>query len=89
MNLADVEPERRADVALDEIRSAIGHWHQEHRRPRALNSRDALAAVRFECLLLWTAWHNLLNGVELGDADTERINLAMARVEAICAEAIG
>ena len=86
MNLVDVEPVRRADVALDEVHAQQRQWHRQNRRPAALTAREALAALQFESLLLWAAWHNVHNGVEMTDDDAARINVAMANINEICDE---
>jgi hypothetical protein len=81
-----VDAERAADCAIDEITAQRRQWDRQNRRPPAMSAREALASLRFECLLLWTAWHNLLNGIELTDADSQRITIAMQRIEVICGE---
>lgn len=86
LHLADVEPERRASVALDGVTSARRQWQREHRRPSALTAREALAAVQFECLLIWVAIGNFINGVELTTEDFERLTLAMRRIDALVGE---
>jgi hypothetical protein len=48
-------------------------WHRDHRRPSALSAREALAALQFEMLFVWTCAANMRNGVELLDADFERL----------------
>lgn len=88
MDLQDVPLHRRAAVAEDAITNGHRQHDREHRRPRALTARDALAALHFECLVLWTAWANLLHGVELTEADHERIRVAMSRIEHITDEAL-
>jgi hypothetical protein len=88
LRLVDVDASRSADCALDDIGVADRRWNREHRRPATITAREALAAVRFEALLLWVAWGNLLAGVELTDADRDRCTLAMQRIEAICGEVL-
>jgi hypothetical protein len=83
----EVDAERRAAVALDEIRASHRQFDRAQRRPSAISARDALAAVHFECLVLWTAWANLLNGEELSLEDHERVSVAMARILAVYEEA--
>lgn len=85
--LQDVEPERRAAVALDSVRRDVRQWHFTNRRPRALSAREALEALHFESLVLWTAWSNARAGVELTAEDHERIDVAMSRILAIYEEA--
>jgi hypothetical protein len=85
--LQEVDAERRAPVALDVIHSRNKAWSKEHRRPPALTPREALAAIKFEALLVWTACANVRNGVVLGDADFERLSTACRWIEVICSEA--
>lgn len=89
MSLADVDAERRADVAIDEIRASAETWHRQHRRPRALTARDALVALEFEALLVCTAACNLANGDELSDVDRQRLLLAYNRIDTILGEVTG
>lgn len=87
-NLHEVPADRRADVALDVAHARRQQWHREHRRPPALTAREALTALAFESMVLWTAWANLRAGTDLSDADAERITLAMRRIQTISAEAL-
>ena len=89
MNLADVDAERRADVALDAITSAVAAHDRQHRRPRALGVREALIAVQFEAMFVGVAACNLAQGVELTEVDRERLLLAARRIDAIATEAVG
>jgi hypothetical protein len=82
----EVEPERRAAVALDDINAARRQWQQQNRRPSALTAREALAAMKFECLVVWVAAANLAAGIVLTDADRERLSLAARRIDAIADE---
>jgi len=84
--LNDVEPARRAGVALDMVQTSRRQWESEHRRPRALTAREALLALQFEVLLVWVAAGNLAAGVELTDEDFERLTIACSRLEAIIEE---
>jgi hypothetical protein len=84
--LHEVEPARRAAVAEDLIGTSRRQWQREHRRPPALTAREALAALQFETLVIWTAAHNIVNGVELADDDLERLTVAMNRIDAIAGE---
>jgi hypothetical protein len=86
--LSNVDHARRAAVALDEAHRVQVDHQRAHRRPRAFSARDALSALEFEAMLLWTAMHNLRAGVELTPVDFDRITVAMARIKAICAEAV-
>ena len=71
--LQDVDAVRRAPVALDVVTSAKKAWLRDHRRPAALTAREALAALQFEMLFVWTCAAGLRNGVELSDADFQRL----------------
>ena len=81
--LREVEPDRRALVALDAVTSRRRAWQCDNRRPASLTAREALESVQFEALLLWTAWANVLDGVELTDDDHERIAIAGQRIQAV------
>lgn len=83
-----VDPERRAAATLDDIRAASRDWKRHNRRPRALTARDALLVLRYETLLVGVAAGNVANGVELSDADRERLMLAVARIGVISDEVI-
>ena len=87
-DLQEIEPERRASVALDIIETSHRQWNQEHRRPRALTAREGLAASRFEALFVWTAASNVRNGVVLKDADFERLSTACRWIDMICDEVL-
>lgn len=88
LELQDVDPERRAAIALDAITSARQRFGREHRRPSALTAREALAALQFEALLVWTTAANIRNGVELSDEDMARLTTAMRRIDLICDEVL-
>jgi hypothetical protein len=85
----DVEPHRRADVAMDTVTAQRRQWSRDNHRPRALSAREALAAVHFECLLIWVYGGNLLAGLEQKPEDRERISIALRRIEELTDEAIG
>jgi hypothetical protein len=87
MNLAEVDPERRAAVALDEVAAARQQWQRANRRPRSMSARDALAALQFEALLVAVAAGNLASGVELSEQDRERLAPAYRRIDEIASEA--
>lgn len=84
--LHEVDAERRAAVAMDSIVVARRQWQREHRRPPALTAREALAAVHFEALVVWTAAANIRAGAELDDGDFGRLTIACARIDAIVGE---
>ncbi len=83
----EVDAERRSAVALDTITAAARQHHREHRRPPALTAREALQALQFEALLVWTAAANVRHGVVLSDDDMSRLTLACRRIEIISSEA--
>lgn len=86
LDLREVDPVRRADVANDHIIATRRQWHREHRRPSALTAREALAALQFEAMLVWVAGCNLANGTDLSDEDRARLGVACSRITAICEE---
>lgn len=87
LDLQSVDPDRRAEVALDHIKRDRQRWAVKNRRPAALSAREALVAIQFECLVVWTAAQNLRTGVELTAEDMERLNVAQRRIDAIVDEA--
>ncbi len=92
MNTADdlesVQAERRAGIALDRVSSSRRQWEREHRRPSALTPREALAALQFEALLIWTAAANVRHGIALSDVDFERLTLSCRWIDNICTEVL-
>ena len=88
LDLHEVGPEFRAGVANDAVIASRQRWNREHRRPAALSMREAVAAVRFEVLFVWTCAGNLRHGVELDDKDFDRLTLACSRIENTFAEAL-
>ena len=82
----EVEPERRASVALDAIVAERRRHAREHRRPSALTAREALAVLEFDALLVWTAAHNQAVGVELSQDDRARLTVACRNISAIVGE---
>ena len=86
LDLAEVEPARRAAVAQDAIQASRQQWNREHRRPRALTARDALLALQFEAMFVWTAAHTLAAGNALSDDDRSRLTVACRRIDAISEE---
>lgn len=87
MSGSDVDPDRRAAVAIDKIVNEQKRWAVKNRRPAALTAREALVAIQFECLVIWTAGANIRAGVELSDEDMERVSLAIQRIDTIVDEA--
>lgn len=51
-NSDGVDADRRAEIALDVIRSQRSRWARVHRRPSALRPRDALQALVHEVLVI-------------------------------------
>jgi len=86
IDLASVDPERRAAVAIDLITDDRTRWARQNRRPAAFSARQALAALQFEAFLIWTAAHNVVNGVVLTPQDLARVTLAQRRIDAIADE---
>lgn len=84
--LHEVEAPRRADVALDHIHAQRQRWRKEHRRPSALTAREALLALQFEALLVWTAAANIRAGVILTDDDFSRLTITCSRIDSITVE---
>ena len=85
-DLMSVDAGRRASVALDAIAMSRQHWNREHRRPRTLSAREALAALQFEALLVATAAGNVRNGVMLTNEDFDRLALAVRWIDDIVGE---
>ena len=86
LDLHDIPAPRRASVALDAIATARSTYARQHRRPAALTAREALAALQFESLLIWTAAANLRDGVVLTDEDFDRLTLAVRHIDALAGE---
>lgn len=87
-HLHEVPPALRSGVALDAITTARRQHAKEHRRPAALTAREALLALQFEALLVWTVAANMRAGVELADEDFERLTVAVTRLDLICDEVL-
>lgn len=88
LELEGVDYNRRAGVVLDHITVARRDWQREQRRPKSLTAREALAALQFEALLVWTAAHNVANGVELTEADLARLTTTCSWLDIICSEVL-
>lgn len=80
--------ERRAGSAIDNIGAHRRQWAREHRRPPALSAREALAALQFEALLVWTTAHNIAHGMELSADDLDRLNITCRRIDTISDEVL-
>jgi hypothetical protein len=85
-DLQDVDPGRRAAVAIDEIGRDRREWSRTNRRPPAVTARQAIEVIEFECLLVWTAAFNLANGHALTADDLDRLTIAAARIQAVIDE---
>ena len=85
--LDHIDVERVAACVIDDVESAAQAWAQQHRRPRSLGARDALIALRFESLLVAVSACNVANGVQLSEAELQRLVVASARIEFIANEA--
>lgn len=79
-----IEPQRLAGAVIDQ---ALIERRRPEYRGRALTAREALAALKFEVLVVAVAAENIANGIALSDADRARLLLAWARIDAIAAEA--
>jgi len=88
-DLHGITPARLAPVVIDTIGTARRKWARENRRPKALSAREALAVLQFEALLVWSAAANMRHGVEMDDADFERLTAACRHIDAIADEVIG
>ncbi len=89
LEITAVEPQRRAAVAIDRITSGKREWSRANRRPRALTAREALLALQFESLFVYTFACNLNGGVPMTVEDRERLALACRRIDTIANEAAG
>ena len=87
-DMHDVDLQRRAPEALDIINASRQQHRREHRRPKALSAREALAALQFEALLVATAAGNLRAGVALSNDDFDRLAVAARWIETIAQEAV-
>lgn len=88
LDLQGVEPARRAAVALDGITAARRQWTHENRRPRTVSAREALAALQFEALFVWTVAANLRHGVELTQSDFNRLTTSCQWIDTIAGEVL-
>lgn len=89
MNFADIEPQRRAECAIDAITiSEIDHGRQ-HRRPSVVTAREALVCLQFEAFFVCVAAQNIANGISLSAEDLQRLALAARRIETIASEVTG
>lgn len=87
--LQEIEPQRRALVAEDAIARSRREWQREHRRPAALTPREALAALRFEAVVLLLVASDLRNGKQPSEDDWSRFMLAISRISVIAEEVCG
>lgn len=84
----EVEPGRRASVALDAIATARSTHARTHRRPAALTAREALAVLQFDAFFVSVAAANVRNGVKMEDEDFDRLALAIRTIDKIAAEVL-
>jgi hypothetical protein len=84
--LHEVDAERRAAVVQDVIHAACQRHERDHRRPPALTAREALVAIQFEALVVWTCAANIAAGAELDRDDFDRLTVACKRIDAIVEE---
>lgn len=89
LDLTEVEPNRRAGVALDHMQAERQRWNREHRRPRSLSARDALIALQPEASIVWIVGCDLRRGTEVTENDWARLEVALQRIDAIVTEAVG
>lgn len=82
-----VDAERHAATALDAITLQRQQWHREHRRPAALTAREALAALRFEALVVFLVAQDVAAGRVPSVEDLQRLLVAMTRIDQIAREA--
>jgi hypothetical protein len=68
--------------------AAAGDWRRRHKRPAALSAREALAALSFEALLVWTAAANIRDGHTLSNEDFDRLTIACRWIDMISAEVL-
>ena len=80
-DLAGVDVDRRAEVALDMIRAQRRRWARLNRRPFALRPREALQALLHEALVVMVA-------DPASPDDRHRLVVACQRIHAIASEVI-
>lgn len=88
LDLADVDPHRRADVAMDHVMAVHHAQDRMNRPPRALSAREALFALHFEVSLVGVIAANLRRGVTLTEGDWQRLTTAINRIDFLASEAI-
>lgn len=88
-HLREVEAERRAACAIDEITVARRDWARKNRKPSTFTAREALMVLEFEAMFVSVAAGNLASGVALSEADHDRLRLAYQRIATILAEVTG
>lgn len=87
LELREVDASLRPGVAIDAITHSKRQWNFANRRPPALTAREALVALQFEALFVWTVAHSIIECDDLlGEVDRDRLTLACQRIEAICQE---
>jgi len=81
LDVADVDVDRRAEIALDVIRTQRRRWARANRRPPALRPREALQALLHEALVVMVA-------DPANYDDRQRLVVACQRIHAIASEVI-
>lgn len=79
-----IEPQRLAASVIDEV---VIQRRRRDDTGRGLTAREALAALKFEALVVSLAAQNMARGMALGDADLTRLLVAWGRIDTIAAEA--
>jgi hypothetical protein len=85
-DLAEAEPQFRADAAIDKIVIARNQW--ERRRPKALSHREALMAIEPELLAVLEYGNAMAAGDYRSIEDHDRFLLALRRIATIRNEAL-
>lgn len=84
---ADIDAERRAPAALDEVRSAQAAWDRQHRRPPVITAREALAVLQFDSTVVFLVAEALAAGHTPTEEDREALKRACLHIDAIYGEA--
>jgi hypothetical protein len=83
--LAEVEPHRRAGIALDAINSQRRAW--DRRRPRGVSLRDVLLAVQFDLVLVHLVACKCRDSGALDDDEFSDLTLSIRSIEILLTEA--
>lgn len=84
--LRTIEPDRRAECAIDLINAESRTWARRNRPPRSISAREALIALEFEALVVMVAAGNIAQGLTLTEEDRQRCLLAYSRIDTIVSE---